>query len=199
MKNQYTVSKKRIQTWARELHFRGAWAALLCFWSALTVISAGITVWLAVTDKETSATALFGLLTLICLYKLFLERFLMASLRYREQSKAFGEKEWTLTVTFSADEITVEEGSETRTYPYRDIRSIRENDTTVWLYFGKRSILRLYKDSFLNGDWETCRALLTAKTENDREESPRSEEIPSEAEIPSETKTRPKTNEKEEA
>jgi hypothetical protein len=31
----------------------------------------------------------------------------------------------------------------------------------VWLYFQKAGAVRLYKDSFVDGDWEACRALIT--------------------------------------
>lgn len=162
MKNQYTVSKKRMLEWAAEFHTRPYWLTMFCIWSVMSLGCIGVTVWLAATGKETSAVVLFAVLTLICLYKLLLERFLMASMRYREKSKAFGMGEWTLTVTFSENALTVEEGNETLTYAYADGIHIRENSRMVWLYFQKAGAVRLYKDSFVDGDWEACRALITS-------------------------------------
>lgn len=163
MKNEYIVSQELYKSWVIENMFKGKrkvdclFGILgigLCFWDAVSIYRP---VWI--------------LFTLYCFFRAFFADLLFAGKRYNELVKAYGQENWTRTVSFGEDHITVTEPILSFKYKYSDIQEIREKEDKIWLLFNDQKVLRLYKSGFSGGDWEECKQLLENKRKSAGENS----------------------------
>ena len=58
------------------------------------------------------------------------------------------------------------EGTISAAFEYKDIMSICEKDNSVWLNARNRTVIRIYKDAFVDGTWDECKSLLHARKDN---------------------------------
>lgn len=164
MKNEYKVTKELIKSWAREYHLIGAANVvsfvMLCISCGLGVLAVvmsvmGIGGWL---------TSYFGvLLIFLAIYKLFFARFVIWNKRYKMWSTAYGVAEWIRSHEFAEDEIVLTDHNSVVRMRYENIVEIKEKGNTVLIVFKGNSAMRIYKDTFTEGSWEECRALLASK------------------------------------
>ncbi|MCH5274898.1 MAG: hypothetical protein J1E65_03590 [Lachnospiraceae bacterium] len=103
---------------------------------------------------------IYTLFFLFCLYRAFLRNLVVARVQYRRLATTYGEENWVRTITFNEDGIELSEGKMTAGYAYSDIVEIREKQNKIWLIAGNKTVIRLYRDTFINTDWETCKDLL---------------------------------------
>lgn len=157
MKNQYKVTKKLLRQWMTENMYKGVQLGLNIGWAFFGVLCAV----LLIVDAETMTDyIIYGALLALCLYMAVLRIFPLTAVQYKRMAKVYGEENWTRTIDFGEDCITLSEGTISARYEYKDIMSIREKGNSIWLTARNRTVLRLYKDAFVGGDWEQCKALL---------------------------------------
>lgn len=106
----------------------------------------------------------FILVLLVAIYKLFFNRFVVWSKRYKLFVKTYGVTEWIRSTEFLEDEIILTDHTTTMQYRYDQIAKIKEKNNIVMLFFKNNTAIRLYKDAFVEGSWQECRALIRAKT-----------------------------------
>lgn len=163
MKNQYKVTKKLIRQWMTENMYKGVQLGLNIGWAVFGVLC----ILLLITDADTMTDyLLYGALLALCLYMAVLRIFPITSVQYKQMAKVYGEENWTRTIDFGEDCITLSEGTISASFQYKDIMSIREKGNKIWLKARNRTVLRLYKDAFIDGTWEECRELLHARKDN---------------------------------
>ena len=122
---------------------------------------------LLIVDAETVTDyIIYGALLTLCLYMVVLRIFPITSAQYKRMSKIYGEENWTRTIEFGEDCISLSEGTISAKYQYKDIMSIREKGNKIWLTARNRTVLRLYKDAFVDGTWEECKSLLHERKDN---------------------------------
>ena len=163
MKNQYKVTKKLLRQWMTENMYKGIQLGLNIGWAIFGVLC----ILLLIIDAETVTDYLiYGALLALCLYMAVLRIFPITSVQYKQMAKVYGEENWNRTIDFSEDCITLSEGTISASFQYKDIMSIREKDNKIWLKARNRTVLRLYKDAFVDGTWEDCKALLHDRKDN---------------------------------
>ena len=96
----------------------------------------------------------------LSLYKLFFERYVISIRRYKFQEKAYGVSEWKRTIEFLDDNIYVVEATTKCNFYYSSIFKIKEKNNKIFIYFKNKSLLRLYKDTFVEGTWEECKKFI---------------------------------------
>ncbi len=156
MKNEYQVTRQLCRTWVLENMSKPPWLPILILWGLLAVLC----VW---GMFSTPFPGLLGVLALFCLYRLFLRNLIISRRQYSRLAKTYGEN-WTRTICFEEDKLVVTEGNvSSLQLPYSDIVSIEEDGNKVRLVHKSKSVVRLYKDKFIDASWEECRTFLAAK------------------------------------
>ncbi len=161
MKNQYKVTPKLLRQWLTENMYKGIQLALNIGWAVLGIFSI---VMMIFASDSVDDYIVYGVILLLCVYMGWLRIFLLAAVQYKRMAKVYGEQQWTRTITFSEEGITLCEGTISASYRYEDIMSIREKENKIWLTARNRTVLWLYKDAFTDGSWEECRELLTQRS-----------------------------------
>ena len=157
MKNEYKVTKKLLRRWMTENMYKGVQLGMNIGWAIFGVLCIVLLIVDAVTPTD---HIIYGALLALCLYLAVLRIFPLTAVQYKRMAKTYGEENWTRTIDLGEDCITLSEGTISATYQYKDIMKIREKDNAVWLTARNRTVLRLYKDAFVDGTWEECRELL---------------------------------------
>ena len=80
--------------------------------------------------------------------------------RYNVLSKTYGVCEWKRTFEFNIDEIILRDHNSVSVFRYENIRKIIEEDNVVLLVLNDNIALRFYKDTFSEGTWEECKAII---------------------------------------
>ncbi len=68
--------------------------------------------------------------------------------------------DWERTICFEDKKIKVEDGIVTVDYLFSDIENIKEKGNKIWLHMNNKTVVRLYKDCFTQGNWELCKEVI---------------------------------------
>ena len=79
---------------------------------------------------------------------------------YKNTVRATGFTEWTITVEFAENEIIYFLPGSVNKIQYRNFQRYKETDGKVLIFFKDGSLVRIYKDAFVEGSWEECKAML---------------------------------------
>lgn len=160
MKNEYKVTKKLLRRWMTENMYKGVQLGMNIGWAVLGALCVVLMIFNA---ADVTDYVIYGALLVLCVYMAVLRIFPLTAVQYRRMAKIYGEENWTRTITFGDENITLSEGTISAAFEYKDIMSIREKDNSVWLNARNRTVLRLYKDAFVDGSWDECKELLHAR------------------------------------
>lgn len=164
MKNEYKVTKKLVQSWAKEYHLSGgASIFLFVLWCIFGIIGLAGTILFALQDVNWKLITLYALMFLLAVYKLFFARFEIWSRRYKQMVKTYGVEEWLRTIVFEDGEICLTEHTSTIRYQYSQIVKIKENGNSILLFLNNKTAIRLYKDAFTEGSWDDCKKKILAE------------------------------------
>jgi hypothetical protein len=106
---------------------------------------------------------IYALVLIIAIFKLFIQRFVVWSNRYKLYSTTYGVAEWIRTTEFLDDEIVVTDHTTVNRLKYSNIKKIKEKGNVVMILLNNNMALRLYKDAFVLGSWEECKKLILEK------------------------------------
>lgn len=106
---------------------------------------------------------LYALMFVIAVFKLFIQRFISLSKRYRLCSTTYGVTEWIRTTEFLDDEIVLTDHTSVSKFKYNNIQKIKEKSNIIMIFMNNNMALRLYKDSFVEGSWEECKEIILKK------------------------------------
>lgn len=155
MKNEYCITWKLYRSWAFENLFKGARLTFLIIWSLFCLVS----LWLGLSGFN----IFYIFLAIFCFYRAVLRTLLFAKKQYKTLVKMYGKENWTRTITFEDSCISLIEGPISIQYSYTDLAGIREKDNKIWLIFNNSTVIRLYKNAFVDSDWTECKSLITAR------------------------------------
>lgn len=164
MKNEYKITKDLMRSWAKEYHIHGA-ANIFLFilWCVVGVIGVSGMIFSIVLHADWMVVYLYALMFVIAVFKLFIQRFIVWSKKYKIYSTAYGVTEWMRTTEFLDDEIVLTDHTSVSKFKYSNIRKIKEKSTIVMIFMNNNMALRLYKDSFVEGSWEECKEIILKK------------------------------------
>lgn len=162
MKNEYKITKDLIKSWAKEYHLHGkANIALFILWCVVGVIGIiGIVFYIG---TDWLMFYISSLMLLIAIFKLFISRFIVWSKRYKLYSTTYGVTEWMRTTEFLDDEIILTDHTTVNKIQYDNIQKIKEKGNNIIIFMNNNLALRLYKDAFVEGSWDQCKALILEK------------------------------------
>ena len=158
MKNQYKITKEEMMSWAKEYHLQGAAnIVLFILWCIVGVIGLAMLVLLSFIGGDFVDWYLSILFLFLSVYKLFFSRFVFWSNKYKLLSRTYGVSEWTRSVEFTDDEITLYDHNSVSKFKYENIKKIKEKNNVIMIFFNNNLALRFYKNTFVEGSWDDCK------------------------------------------
>ena len=154
--NEYQVTWERYRSWAVENMFKGARLVMMAVWCVFALLC----LFLAAIEMS-SLSGLYLFLALFGIYRAFFRIFVIAKSEYRRLAQSYGKENWTRRIAFEDDGISLTEENISVRYAYPDIVSVREKGNKIWLDASNKTVLRLYKDAFVDSDWEECKSRLS--------------------------------------
>ena len=151
--NEYQVTWKLYRSWVAENMTKGARLVMMVAWCVITLLC----LVLAIT-AESGFKSLFFVLAVLGIYRAFFRSFVIAKSQYRRLALSYGKESWTRRIAFEDDGINLREGNLSLHYAYSDIINIHEKENEIRLDASDKTVLRLYKDAFVESSWNECRA-----------------------------------------
>ena len=164
MKNEYKITKDLIKSWAKEYHLHGA-ANIFLFilWCVAGVVGLSGLIFTVQLQSDWIVVYLYSLLFAIAVFKLFIQRFIVWSRRYKLFCTTYGVTEWMRTTEFLDDEIVLTDHTSISKFRYSNIQTIKEKNNVVMIFMNNNMALRLYKDAFVEGSWQECKERILEK------------------------------------
>ena len=164
MKNEYKITKDLIKSWAKEYHLHGTANIFLFFlWCVVGIVGISGMIFSIVLHTDWMVVYLYALMLIIAVFKLFIQRFIVWSKRYKLYSATYGVSEWMRTTEFLDNEIVLTDHTSVSKFKYGNIQRIKEKGNVVMIFMNNNMALRLYKDAFVDGSWESCKKLILEK------------------------------------
>lgn len=156
IRNEYKITWKVYRSWGLENALKGAqlvlgivWVLLALFILVLNIIEGG---WF-----------FYYFMCLFCIYRAFFRWLVVTNAQYRTLIKRHNGADWLRVIYFEEDKIRLEDGNISVVYSYPDIVELKEKGNKVWLKASNKTVIRLYKDCFVDSTWEECKALVEEK------------------------------------
>ena len=165
MKNEYKITKDLIKSWAKEYQIHGA-ADIFFFilWCVAGIIGLLGLLFSIKLHTDWLVVYLYTLMLIIAVFKLFIQRFIIWSKRYKLYASTYGVAEWMRTIEFLDDEIVVTDHTSISKFKYSNVKKIKEKKNVIMIFMNHNLALRLYQDAFVEGSWEECKKIILEKT-----------------------------------
>lgn len=150
VQNTYQVTWKKFREWGFENAFKGARLGITIMWFFVAVF-------MVFMGKEISI-AYF--LLAFCLYRAFFRWLVITHTQYKQLCVNHKGADWQRTIRFEEKRIIVDDGILTVQYLFSDIEDIKEKENKIWLIMNNKTVVRLYKDCFTQGNWELCKEMI---------------------------------------
>jgi len=151
VKNEYRVTKSLYLRWTFEGMFQKVKLIIL---GVFLLIIAGL-IYFGLKD---GVNPFLLLIAALCLYWVFVKSPLATLRKYKMLQKKYGAKSWMRTVEFTDEVIRLSEGTAEAELDYAELQDIWEKKDRILLVFDGLMVVRLYRDAFVDTDWESCRA-----------------------------------------
>ena len=155
IKNEYNVTWEIYRSWAKESAFKGRQLLFSIIWVLFAIA-------VQILNAYRGGAILYHFLFFFALYYASLNWLSIAKKQYDEFSKKYG-KDWKRSIVFEDSRIIVWEGPTQIKYRYKEVYMFREKKNKIWLYTTDGSLIRMYVDTFTEGDWEQCKDFLREK------------------------------------
>ena len=157
------ITKEEIVSWQKKIPQTGANIVLFILWVMIGLIGLYLLIILA----QIGGTWIRWFTAVYCIfasvYGVFFRRFVVAVKRYKVLANTYGVPEWTRTIEFAEEEIILTDHTSTSRFQYKNIKKITEKDNFTILFMNDHLVLPLYKDTFVDGNWETCKERIASK------------------------------------
>ena len=172
MKNEYTVTKKLMKSWAKGAWFNSADNMLrllfMCGALAFILYVPHLSIHLfrfmgynKITDLlyyifHTEALVLFPLIP-------FAPRIWRVN-EYNIIRKNYSVESWQRSIELTEDEIIVTDHKSLFKYQYRTITRVKERGNVVHIFLKSGTEIIIQKDAFVSGSWYDCKKLISQKS-----------------------------------
>lgn len=153
--NEFKVTWKLYRSWAMENMAKGSRLVMMIIWCVYTLICL-----VFMTIDNSAFRSLYFFMAAFGIYRAFFRNFVIARSQYRRLAQNYGEENWTRRIVFEDNGITLTEGNFSLRYDYSNIINIREKGNKIWLEASNKTVLRLYRDAFVESDWDECKSRL---------------------------------------
>ncbi len=149
-------------SWSKDL-LGAATTVFLIFYCIGGLIALCLLVLLALVGADDWFTWFLAFFLLVfSAYRLFFLKFYFFAKRYKMLSKVYGVTEWLRTTEFTDEEIILSDHNSVCKLKYDNIKRIKEKGNNIIIYFNDNLSARLYKDAFVEGTWEECKAKINS-------------------------------------
>lgn len=158
------MDKKRMMSWTKMFFLYGIRSKIsfiMCALIAILALYYAIKFWYW--GLEWYIVCYFLLLSSLPIYKMFFSRFVTCSKNYKMLSKTYGVAEWIRTIDFLDNEIILKDHTSKLPLQYSNICKIKEKADMALIHFNNKMIVIVYKESFVDGSWDECKALIESK------------------------------------
>ena len=176
MKNEYTITKRLMRSWAKGGWFNSAGdmfrLLLVCFGTVVLIFLPYLFIHLfrfALGDEIPDILYTFyfyighiGALLVLVLIP-FAPRIWYVR-KYNTFCKIYSVKEWQRSIEFTEDEIIVTEHKSLFKYQYRTIRRVKKRGNVVHIFLKSGTEIIIHKDAFVSGSWEECKSLISRQS-----------------------------------
>ncbi len=152
IRNEYQITKKLYRQWGFENAIKGTQLAFGVVWVLLAIS-------VLVLDILDGGYFLYHILFVFCIYRAFFRWLVVTNAQYRVLAKRYRNENWVRSISFEKDKIRIKETTISIEYNYADIVQIKEKENKVWLIASNKTVIRLYKDCFIESTWEDCKKL----------------------------------------
>ena len=164
MKNEFTVTKRLMLSWAKKYYFEGvANKILFALNLILGIIGIELLIIFLPDGGDKIVLAIGFAAVIVSVYKLGFERFVFMLRRYNLLAKTYGVGTWQRAIEFTDDDIVLSDHTSISRFRYQNIRKIINEPDTVILVFNGNAALRFYKNAFVEGNFEDCMAKIQSK------------------------------------
>ncbi len=87
----------------------------------------------------------------------------MKALKEKSESIISNQIGRSRTTEFLDNEIVLTDHTSVSKFKYSNIQGIKEKGNVVMIFMNNNMALRLYKDEFVDGSWESCKKLIFEK------------------------------------
>lgn len=158
MKNEYTITKDIVMSWAKEYPLYNAVSIIVfILWCIVGVGSILSLIMFAVGGGDFFYLFISFVFLFLAVYHLFFYRKIIWSRRFEMLSKTYGVRSWTRTTEFAENEIILTDHSSVTRFKYKNIVKIKEKGNLIMIFLNDNLVIRLYKDAFVTGSWNECR------------------------------------------
>ncbi len=135
-------------------------------WLLFAILWGGVIAFFAVAiSNPTVEIILCSLIIAYCLYKIFLDAYVVALFRFFILSKRVGKSSWTRRVELMDDCIAVFDENVQATYKYSQIKEIGQNNGFIALILRTKQVVWLKADGFGDKTLNDALAFITIKRE----------------------------------
>lgn len=164
MKNEFQVTKELYMSWGKENMWKGSRLRLKILWIFTSILLVAFIVLINLSKDGRMYMYLYSVSMIIyCIYRAFFRDLVMTASQFRKNITIFGGEDWIRTIEFGEDEIISKDGSVTVRTPYSEITGMRDDGNRIWLDTKKKMVIRLYKDKFIDGDFEKFKKFISVK------------------------------------
>ncbi len=166
MKNQYTVNKDLVKSWAKEFIINGSASIIALAVQAIIFLCGAALIWMGFAfnlESKGIYLILGAYFIFYSIYRLFFSRFVVWNKRYKQLSEIYGVNEWQRTIEFLDEEIALTEHNSTNKLQYKSIKTIKEHKDMVFIFLEGGASIRLYKNAFIDCTWEECKVFIESK------------------------------------
>ena len=173
MKNEYTVTRKLMKSWAKGWYFNSAintaFLILLCFLTAFLFYLSYLFMYLAKNnaDFEMLYRVVFYVLHAVFLLYIWLIFFLpygRCLKRYYFRCMSYSVKSWQRSIELTDGEIIVKDHRSIFKYQYRTIIRVKVRGNVVHIFLKSGAEIIMHKDAFVSGSWDECKKLISQKS-----------------------------------
>ncbi len=151
IQNEYQITRKLFISWGLENALKGSQLVFSIIYFVLALL-------MLLLEGASDSSLIINILVVFCIYRAFLRWYVVSNGQYNRLAKNHNGADWTRVISFGENEIVIDEGAFSFKYQYMDIINIKEKGNKVWLTARNKTVIRLYKDCFKNGTWESCKA-----------------------------------------
>ena len=173
MRNEYTVTKRLMKSWAKGWYFNYSIDKILfvCCYTAFILFTPYLFInlvhFLVGDDLESIHHMVFVALhteaLLFLAFCLFLPRVSYVS-QYNINRKNFSVESWKRVIDLTEEEIIVTDHKSLFKYQYRTITRVKERGNVVHIFLKSGTEIIIQKDAFVSGSWDECKRLISGKS-----------------------------------
>ena len=165
IKNEYKITRDLIKRWSREDRFGTTFGiAMLSLYVFTGLIGIAMVCLLLAFGGDAIDWYLGFFLVLFPIFRLTYVPYSAWTNRYKMMAKMYGVSEWLRSAEFADDEIILSDHTSVTKIKYENIKAFKEKGNEVKIMLNDRLLIILYKDAFVSGSWDECRALIEEKT-----------------------------------